>query len=183
MHDIVDFCRRSDILCQGRGSAANSAVCFALGITSVDPVANHLLFEALPRPSATVHRHRRRHRSDRREEAIQYVYGKYGRDYSAQVANVITYRRKSAVRDTARASLRDRAAGRMEPDARQAPDDVTALAARAADPRPARHLGIHSGGMVICDRPIADVCPTEWARMPGAAMLQWDKDDCAAIAW
>ncbi|HNP55411.1 MAG TPA: error-prone DNA polymerase [Gordonia sp. (in: high G+C Gram-positive bacteria)] len=181
VHDIVDFCRRSDILCQGRGSAANSAVCFALGITSVDPVANHLLFERFLSPErdgppdidVDIE-------SDRREEAIQYVYGKYGRDYSAQVANVITYRRKSAVRDTARAlgyATGQQDAWSRMPD--EAPDDVTALAAQIRGLP--RHLGIHSGGMVICDRPIADVCPTEWARMPGRSVLQWDKDDCAAI--
>ncbi len=181
VHDIVDFCRRSDILCQGRGSAANSAVCFALGITSVDPVANQLLFERFLSPErdgppdidVDIE-------SDRREEAIQYVYGKYGRDYSAQVANVITYRRRSAVRDTARAL--GYATGQQDAWSRtpeEAPADVADLAAQIAGLP--RHLGIHSGGMVICDRPIADVCPTEWARMAGRSVLQWDKDDCAAI--
>ncbi len=181
VHDIVEFCRRSDILCQGRGSAANSAVCFALGITSVDPVANQLLFERFLSPErdgppdidVDIE-------SDRREEAIQYVYAKYGRDYSAQVANVITYRRRSAVRDTARAlgyATGQQDAWSRSPD--EAPADVRELAAQIAGLP--RHLGIHSGGMVICDRPIADVCPTEWARMSGRSVLQWDKDDCAAI--
>ncbi|MFT4199568.1 error-prone DNA polymerase [Gordonia sp. (in: high G+C Gram-positive bacteria)] len=181
VHDIVHFCRTHDILCQGRGSAANSAVCFALGVTSVDPVANHLLFERFLSPErdgppdidVDIE-------SDRREEAIQYVYGKYGRDYSAQVANVITYRRRSAVRDTARAlgyATGQQDAWSRMPD--EAPDDVTEMAAQIKGLP--RHLGIHSGGMVICDRPIADVCPTEWARMENRSVLQWDKDDCAAI--
>ena len=179
--DIVDFCRRNDILCQGRGSAANSAVCYALGITNVDPVANELLFERFLSPErdgppdidVDIE-------SDRREEAIQYVYRRYGRKYSAQVANVITYRGRSSVRDMARAlgyaSGQQDAWSKM-PDT--APDDVLDLASEIANMP--RHLGIHSGGMVICDRPIADVCPTEWARMENRSVLQWDKDDCAAI--
>lgn len=181
VHDIVEFCKRNDILCQGRGSAANSAVCYALGITNVDPVANQLLFERFLAPErdgppdidVDIE-------SDRREEAIQYVYARHGRAYSAQVANVITYRGRSAIRDMARALGYDpgqQDAWSKVPDS--APDDVRALAAEVASLP--RHLGIHSGGMVICDRPIADVCPTEWARMAGRSVLQWDKDDCAAI--
>ncbi len=181
VHDIVAFCRRSDILCQGRGSAANSAVCYALGITNVDPVANHLLFERFLSPErdgppdidVDIE-------SDRREEVIQYVYAKHGRSHSAQVANVITYRGRSAIRDTARAlgyATGQQDAWSKVPDS--APDDVRELAAQISSLP--RHLGIHSGGMVICDRPIADVCPTEWARMAGRSVLQWDKDDCAAV--
>lgn len=179
--DIVNFCKRSDILCQGRGSAANSAVCYALGITNVDPVSNALLFERFLSPErdgppdidVDIE-------SDRREEAIQYVYRRYGRDYSAQVANVITYRGRSAIRDMARAL--GYATGQQDAWSRtpeSAPDDVTELAGEILGMP--RHLGIHSGGMVICDRPIADVCPTEWARMANRSVLQWDKDDCAAI--
>jgi error-prone DNA polymerase len=179
--DIVDFCKANDILCQGRGSAANSAVCYALGITNVDPVANKLLFERFLAPErdgppdidVDIE-------SDRREEAIQYVYRRYGRDYSAQVANVITYRGKSAVRDMSRAlgyATGQQDAWSRAPD--EAPADVTRLAGEILGMP--RHLGIHSGGMVICDRPIADVCPTEWARMADRSVLQWDKDDCAAI--
>lgn len=179
--DIVDFCKENDILCQGRGSAANSAVCFAIGITNVDPVANELLFERFLSPErdgppdidVDIE-------SDRREEAIQHVYAKYGRKYSAQVANVITYRGKSAIRDMARAlgySTGQQDAWAKMPD--EAPADVTDLAGQILTMP--RHLGIHSGGMVICDRPIADVCPTEWARMENRSVLQWDKDDCAAI--
>ena len=181
VHDITQFCRRNNILCQGRGSAANSAVCYALGVTAVDPVANGLLFERFLSPARDgppdididIE-------SDLREQVIQYVYARYGRDYAAQVANVITYRRRSAVRDMARAlgfsqGQQDAWSKRGE----DVPEAVLDLAAQIADLP--RHMGIHSGGMVICDRPIADVCPVEWARMPGRSVLQWDKDDCAAI--
>ncbi|WP_280261940.1 error-prone DNA polymerase [Nocardia wallacei] len=191
VHDIVAFCRDNGILCQGRGSAANSAVCYAIGITNVDPVANNLLFERFLSPERDgppdididIE-------SDRREEAIQHVYTKYGREYAAQVANVITYRGKSAVRDAARAlgfspgqqdawsKQVNRWTGVAEETHTDIPGEVLALAGEI-EGLP-RHLGIHSGGMVICDRPVADVCPVEWARMPGRSVLQWDKDDCAA---
>ena len=202
--NITSFCRSRDIYCQGRGSAANSAVCYVLGITNVDSVALGLLFERFLSPERDgppdididIE-------SDRREEVIQYVYGRYGRDRTAQVANVIAYRGRSAVRDMAKAlghpparqdawakSL-DRyggldkmvAAGTDEDAAARDPDaigaDVLRLAARAEGGP--RHLGIHSGGMVICDRPIAEVCPVEWASMAERSVLQWDKDDCAAV--
>ncbi|MFM9034038.1 MAG: error-prone DNA polymerase [Mycobacterium sp.] len=193
VHDITQFCRRNNILCQGRGSAANSAVCYALGVTSVDPVANGLLFERFLSPARDgppdididIE-------SDLRENVIQYVYARYGRDYAAQVANVITYRGRSAVRDTARAlgfsqgqqDAWSKQISRWGPltdsgDLDGIPGQVADLAGQIADLP--RHMGIHSGGMVICDRPIADVCPVEWARMPGRSVLQWDKDDCAAI--
>lgn len=181
VHDITQFCRRNDILCQGRGSAANSAVCYALGVTAVDPVANGLLFERFLSPvrdgppdiDIDIE-------SDLRERAIQYVYERYGRDYAAQVANVITYRGRSAVRDMARAlgfsqGQQDAWSKHIE----DAPEAVIDLATQIKDLP--RHMGIHSGGMVICDRPIADVCPVEWARMANRSVLQWDKDDCAAI--
>jgi len=181
VHDITQFCRRNDILCQGRGSAANSAVCYALGVTAVDPVANGLLFERFLSPARDgppdididIE-------SDLREQVIQYVYGRYGRDYAAQVANVITYRQRSAIRDMARALGFSQ--GQQDAWSKQAediPESVTDLANQIADLP--RHMGIHSGGMVICDRPIADVCPVEWARMANRSVLQWDKDDCAAI--
>ena len=181
VHDITQFCRRNNILCQGRGSAANSAVCYALGVTAVDPVANGLLFERFLSPARDgppdididIE-------SDLREKVIQYVYARYGRDYAAQVANVITYRSRSAVRDMARAlgfAQGQQDAWSKEPE--DAPEAVLDLAAQIK--HLPRHLGIHSGGMVICDRPIADVCPVEWARMAGRTVLQWDKDDCAAI--
>jgi error-prone DNA polymerase len=193
VHDIVRFCRKNDILCQGRGSAANSAVCFALGITGVDAVRYELLFERFLAPARDgppdidldIE-------SDRREEVIQYVYEKHGRRHAAQVANVITYRAKSAVRDMARAlghSVGQQDAWSKQIDRwgplRTAADDcdiplpVLELAAQLENCP--RHLGIHSGGMVICDRPVSEVCPVERARMENRTVLQWDKDDCASI--
>lgn len=190
--DIVQFCERNDILCQGRGSAANSAVCFSLGITKADAVSLGLLFERFlsaerdgpPDIDLDIE-------SDRREEVIQYVYERYGRLRAAQVANVITYRARSAVRDMARAlgysaAEQDAFSRRFDswsPVREQrevtVPDLVVQLAQRVQDAP--RHLGIHSGGMVICDRPVSEVCPVEWATMPGRSVLQWDKDDCAAV--
>jgi len=190
--DIVEFCRRSGIFCQGRGSAANSAVCYALGITCADAVALGLLFERFLSPERDgppdidldIE-------SDRREEAIQYVYGRYGRDRAAQVANVITYRPRSAVRDMGRAL--GFATGQLDAWSKQVdlwgplswtqdhdiPVPVMELAAQVQ--HFPRHLGIHSGGMVLCDRPVVEVCPVEWARMADRSVLQWDKDDCAAV--
>src|SRR6266568_3386207 len=190
--DIVQFCERADIYCQGRGSAANSAVCYAIGITKADAVSLGLLFERFLSPE-------RDGPPDidldieagRREEAIQYVYQRYGRDRAAQVANVITYRPRSAVRDMGRAL--GYAPGQLDAWAKQldlwgplgeaadhdVPSTVMELAAQIQGfPR---HLGIHSGGMVICDRPVLEVCPVEWATMKDRSVLQWDKDDCAAI--
>ena len=191
--DLVEFCRRSDIFCQGRGSAANSAVCYALGITKADAVSLGLLFERFlsterdgpPDIDIDIE-------SDRREEVIQYVYERYGRHHTAQVANVITYRARSAVRDMAKAlghstGQQDAYAkqvdgwGGVEATASQ-PDCCIPTAvldlARQIEDAP-RHLGIHSGGMVICDRPVIEVCPVEWGRMDKRSVLQWDKDDCA----
>ncbi len=193
VYDITRFCRENNILCQGRGSAANSAVCYALGVTAVDPVANELLFERFLSPARDgppdididIE-------SDEREKVIQYVYDKYGRDYAAQVANVITYRGRIAVRDMARAlafsqGQQDAWSKQIShwngladsPDIEDIPEQVIELATQVQNLP--RHMGIHSGGMVICDRPIADVCPVEWARMENRSVLQWDKDDCAAI--
>jgi error-prone DNA polymerase len=193
VHDIVQFCNDNGILCQGRGSAANSAVCFALGITSVDPVQHGLLFERFlstgrdgpPDIDLDIEHHRR-------EDVIQYVYGAYGRGKAAQVANVIAYRPRMAIRDAGRAlgfspeqqnawskqvGPRSYAAGQPVPPDAGIPEEVIALAERMQ--KLPRHLGIHSGGMVICDRPVGEVCPVEWARMPNRSVLQWDKDDCA----
>jgi error-prone DNA polymerase len=190
--DIVRFCREANIYCQGRGSAANSAVCYALRITNVDPVAHRLLFERFLAPErdgppdidVDIE-------SDRREEVIQYVYGKYGRRHTAQVANVITYRPKSAIRDVARAfghsvgqqdawsKNLDRWHDLAASDTTTIPDQVVHYATELLTAP--RHLGIHSGGMVICHRPVTEVCPVEWATMPGRSVLQWDKDDCAEI--
>lgn len=296
VYDLVDFCRRNGILAQGRGSAANSAVCYALGITAVDAVKHGLLFERFLAPERDgppdididIE-------SVRREEVIQYVYEKFGRRHAAQVANVISYRPRSAVRDAARALGYDIGQqdawsksierwGSLKPPATPAPAagtvpdggvaagssapsaeppsagpqnktaakdsrmtalwgpreprphaghlgpgrtntggpgifvDVLADESRApGEPRPARaddshdvvpfrtppsaaeegeipddvldladrmlrlprHLGIHSGGMVMCDRPVIEVVPVEWARMEGRTVLQWDKEDCA----
>src|SRR6266540_3726013 len=190
--DIVQFCLREEIYCQGRGSAANSAVCYALGITKADAVSLGLLFERFLSPE-------RDGPPDidldieagRREEAIQYVYQRYGRDRAAQVANVITYRPRSAVRDMGRAL--GYAPGQLDAWSKQV-DEWGPLEATVEHDIPAqvmelarellrfpRHLGIHSGGMVICDRPVVEVCPVEWATMKDRSVLQWGKDDCAAV--
>ncbi len=190
--DIVRFCKEADILCQGRGSAANSAVCYALEICHADPVKWNLLFERFLAPERDgppdididIE-------SDRREEAIQYVYEKHGRFHAAQVANVITYRAPSAIRDAAKAlghspgrqdaysKLVDRWGGTRQQTAGEIPADVLELAARIEDfPR---HLGIHSGGMVISKQPVSEVVPVEWATMKDRSILQWDKDDCATV--
>jgi error-prone DNA polymerase len=197
--DVVEFCRTHDIYCQGRGSAANSAVCYALGVTKADAVELGLLFErflSLERDGPPDIDLDIEHQ--RREEVIQHVYGKYGRERAAQVANVITYRPRSALREMAKAvglspghadaltkwidrwsrgtggfdSLRD------DTGAPPVPKLALDLAEQVLDfPR---HLGIHSGGMVMADRPLTECCPVEWARMDDRSVLQWDKDDCAA---
>ncbi|MFM1791248.1 MAG: polymerase subunit alpha [Actinomycetota bacterium] len=193
--DIVRFCEENGILCQGRGSAANSAVCFSLGITKADAVSLGLLFERFLSPERDgppdididIE-------SGRREEVIQYVYERHGRHHAAQVANVITYRSRSAVRDMARAlghspkkqdswSKQVDAWGTVAVTAANDDHDIPGLVLEMAaevENMP-RHLGIHSGGMVICDRPIIEVCPVEWGRMQNRSVLQWDKDDCASI--
>src|SRR4051812_12842906 len=189
--DIVEFCNRKDIFCQGRGSAANSAVCYALRITNADAVKLGLLFERFLSPErdgppdidVDIE-------SDRREEVIQYVYERYGRERAAQVANVITYRPRSAVRDMAKAlgfasGQQDAWSKQVDPwgplswtQDHDIPAPVMELAGELQ--HFPRHLGIHSGGMVLCDRPVVEVCPVEWARMENRSVLQWDKDDCAA---
>ncbi len=188
--DITEFCRANNIYCQGRGSAANSAVCYSLGITNADAVALHLFFERFlseardgpPDIDVDIE-------SGRREEVIQYVFSRYGRHHAAQVAAVSTYRPRSALRDVARAFgyseqeanyFRDH----VDRSTMSAPDGaVPALVSTMAEQllgRP-RHLGIHSAGMVLCDRPVLEVCPVQWGRTPARSVLQWDKDDCAAI--
>ncbi len=188
--DIVEHCRRAGIYCQGRGSAATSAVCYVLGVTLVDAVTLGLLFERFLSPARDgppdidldIE-------SGRREEVIQYVYDRYGRHHAAQVANVITYRARSAIRDVGKALGHDpdevdrwaKVTDRGHPlaDRGDLPPAVRRMAGEVLGfPR---HLGVHSGGMVICDRPVTEVCPVEWARMPGRTVLQWDKDDCAAV--
>jgi error-prone DNA polymerase len=204
--DIVEFCRASDILVQGRGSAANSAVCYALGITAVDPVGMDLLFERflsetrgewpdidLDLPSG-----------ERREAAIQYVYRRYGRLGAGMTANVISYRGRSAAREVGKAlglpaDMQDRLARLVENWGYQDPEAVLTrhLAEAGCDTRHPRirkfaalwtrlqdlprHLGQHSGGMVIAAGRLDDVVPLEPATMPGRVVVQWDKDDCAAL--
>ena len=188
--DIVEECQRRRILSQGRGSAASSAVCYVLGITAVDAVKYQLPFERFiattreEEPDIDVDIE-----SDRREEIIQHVYDTYGRDKAAQVCNVITYRPKMAVRDMAKAL--GYSTGQQDAWSKQidswgplvAADDVPAEVVDLAGQllQFPRHLGIHSGGMVLTDRPVGEVCPIEWARMANRSVLQWDKDDCAAM--
>ena len=202
--DIVNFCRQQDILVQGRGSAANSAVCYSLGITAVDPVGMDLLFERflseergewpdidLDLPSG-----------DRRERVIQHVYEKYGRLGAAMTANVITYRGRSAAREVGKAlgfeaAQIDRLAKVMNnfefTDAAETlPRHLASVGLDLHAERVRhfarlwgemqdlpRHLGQHSGGMVICQGQLDAVVPLENASMPGRVVVQWDKDDCA----
>jgi error-prone DNA polymerase len=202
--DIVNFCRQQDILVQGRGSAANSAVCYSLGITAVDPVGMDLLFERflseergewpdidLDLPSG-----------DRRERVIQHVYDKYGTHGAGMTANVITYRGRSAAREVGKAlglepALIDRLAKVMNQFEFINPADTLGrnLAAAGLDGENRRvqhfarlwyqmqdlprHLGQHSGGMVISQGALSSVVPLENASMPGRVVVQWDKDDCA----
>jgi error-prone DNA polymerase len=191
VHDIVAEARRRGILCQGRGSAANSAVCYLLHITAVDPILYRLPFERFlsslreEEPDIDVD-----FDSDRREEIIQWVYARYGRERSAQVANVIQYRPKNAVRDMARAlgyspGQQDAWSKQVErwgaelssmPD-HDIPDLVVDYAGELL--KAPRHLGIHSGGMVLTERPVGEVVPIEHARMENRTVIQWDKDDAA----
>jgi error-prone DNA polymerase len=200
--DIINFCREHNIMVQGRGSAANSAVCYCLGITPVDPVSGHLVFERflnesrkgwpdidLDLPSG-----------DRREAVIQEIYRRYGKHGAAMTANVITYRGRSAAREIGKAlnfspSVIDRfshlfASGdfphtlELESQIEQAglPKDHPRMPAfvrlyHAIYGLP-RHLGQHSGGMIICQNKLSSFVPLENASMPGRVVAQWDKDDC-----
>jgi error-prone DNA polymerase len=202
--DVVNYCRQQNILVQGRGSAANIAVCYSLGITAVDPIKMELLFERflseergewpdidLDLPSG-----------DRRERVIQHVYEKYGRLGAAMTANVITYRGRSAAREVGKAlSLDDEQIDRLakvmhhfeyrDPNETLARNmELTGLAMdtprvqmfaelwSAIQDLP-RHLGQHSGGMVVCQGQLDSVVPLEPASMPDRVVIQWDKDDCA----
>jgi error-prone DNA polymerase len=188
--DIVDFAKGRGILCQGRGSAASSAVCYLLGITAIDAIYYELPFERFlssirdEEPDIDVD-----FDSDRREEVIQYVYSKYGRENAAQVANVVTYTPRNAIRDMAKAfghgpGQQDAWSKRLErwgdpiaEDLADIPLGVRQLTGELLGfPR---HLGIHSGGMVMTERPIGEVVPIEHARMDKRTVLQWEKDDCA----
>ena len=202
--DIVNYCRQHGILVQGRGSAANSAVCYSLGITAVDPIGMELLFERflseergewpdidLDLPSG-----------DRREQVIQHVYQRYGRLGAGMTANVITYRGRSAAREVGKAlSIEperiDRLAKAMSHFEWTDPDETLAKNLRDTGFNPEdptirlfgdlwrrvqdlpRHLGQHSGGMVICQGRLDEVVPLENASMPDRVVVQWDKDDCA----
>src|SRR3974390_153586 len=204
--DIVRFCRENNILVQGRGSGANSAVCYALGITAVDPVGMELLFERflseergewpdidLDLPSG-----------DQRERAIQYVYERYGKLGAAMTANVITYRGKSAAREVGKVlGFDEETLDRLSSlvgnfEFRGAEDNwqtyfehagfdlrhflirkYLELCNRIQDLP--RHLGQHSGGMVVCQGQLDSVMPLEPATMPGRVVVQWDKDDCAEM--
>ncbi|HKV56015.1 MAG TPA: PHP domain-containing protein, partial [Candidatus Binataceae bacterium] len=204
--DIVQFCRENRIMAQGRGSAANSAVCYALGITAVDAVRMELLFERflseergewpdidIDLPSG-----------DQREKAIQYVYRRYGERGAAMTANVITYRVRSAVREAAKVlgfppDQVDRLAKlNYVYEFQDQHDEFTALLRKGGvDPDAPRmrmlteivrrlqglprHLGQHSGGMVIGAGPLDEIVPLEPATMPGRVVIQWDKDDCADL--
>ncbi len=191
VHDIVAEARRRGILCQGRGSAAASAVCYLLGITAVDPILYKLPFERFlattrqEEPDIDVD-----FDSRRREEIIQWVYRRYGRERAAQVANVIQYRPKNAVRDMARAL--GFSPGQQDAWSRQVDGWSTGLEVADEHDIPAnvieyagellkapRHLGIHSGGMVLTARPVGEVVPVEHARMEDRTVIQWDKDDAA----
>lgn len=235
--EIVDFCQERGILCQGRGSAANSAVCYALGITAVDAIRHRLLFERFlstgrsSPPDIDVDIE-----AGRREEVIQHVYEFYGRERAAQVANVITYRPRSAMRDAARAlgypaglaaawskgisrhsfaSLEENrakgsgrgkkededgaerkeeeGAGRKRVQTRGSGSEGSGaekdegnsgapplvLSVASALHKLPRHMGIHSGGMVLSDQPVSGICPIVWAAKEGRSVLQWDKEDCA----
>jgi error-prone DNA polymerase len=207
--DIVQFCQREKILVQGRGSAANSAVCYALSITAVDPVKMDLLFERflseergewpdidLDLPSG-----------DQREKVIQHVYGKYGPYGAGMTANVITYRDRSAARETGKAlgysaeqvdNLSKQLGGWSFGEIREPIAQLESeIAAAGLDPRDVRskhflqlflqiqnlprHLGQHSGGMVVAAGRLDEVVPLEPASMPGRVVVQWDKDDCADL--
>jgi error-prone DNA polymerase len=200
--DIVNYARQENILVQGRGSAANSAVCYALGITAVDPVGSDLLFERflsesrqtwpdidLDLPSG-----------DRREKVIQEVFRRYGRHGAAMIANVITYRGRSAMREIGKALNFPEDTLKRFSDLFASGDFAHTLeledqVVRAGIPRSherfqpliqlyhrmyglPRHLGQHSGGMVICQDRLDQMVPLENASMPGRTVVQWDKDDC-----
>jgi error-prone DNA polymerase len=200
--DIVNFCRENNVMVQGRGSAANSAVCFCLAITPVDPVSNHLVFERflnesrkgwpdidLDLPSG-----------DRRESVIQEIYRRYGKQGAAMTANVITYRGRSAAREIGKAlnfapNILDRFSHLFANGDFPHTLDLQSQIEQAGLPRehprmPAfvrlyqmiyglpRHLGQHSGGMIICQNQLSKIVPLENASMPGRVVAQWDKDDC-----
>ena len=195
MHEIVEYCRRARILCQGRGSAANSAVCFALGITGVDPTQVNLLLERfISRERAEPPDIDLDIEHNRREEVIQHVYKKYGRTHAAMVANVVRYRHRSAIREVGKvlevpATGLDRLARQVshghwdEAFIRQAGLDpenpaLRHLAALVLEIQDfPRHLSIHPGGFLLGHHPVHDLVPIENATMEGRTVIQWDKED------
>ncbi|MGA3038395.1 MAG: error-prone DNA polymerase [Vulcanimicrobiaceae bacterium] len=189
--DIVRAAEELRVLCQGRGSAANSAVCYALGITAVDPVGMELLFERfLTEERGEVPDIDIDFAHQDREKIIQYVYQRYGREHAAMTAEVITYHERSAIRDIGKAlglGLEQVENVAREYDAQEALDGATSVVdpeiqtlmttfCRRIDGFP-RHMGIHSGGMVITRDPLVCVAPVEWATMRDRTIVQWDKDD------
>jgi error-prone DNA polymerase len=200
--DIVNFCREHNVMVQGRGSAANSVVCYCLGITPVDPVSSHLVFERflnerrkgwpdidLDLPSG-----------DRRESVIQEIYRRYGKHGAAMTANVITYRGRSVAREIGKAlnfspSILDRFSHLFANGDFPHTLDLTSQIEQAGLPKThprmpgfirlyqaiyglPRHLGQHSGGMIICQNKLSSFVPLENASMSGRVVAQWDKDDC-----
>jgi error-prone DNA polymerase len=200
--DITRFCREKRILCQGRGSAANSAVCYCLGVTAVDPIKLKLLFERFlseerkEAPDIDIDI-----ANNRREEVIQYVYAKYGREHAAMVCEVISYRGRSAVREVGKAlgfsvdevnklsKLMDHYSEGVELEKR-----VQEAGLKVQNRRVRllvdlcqqirgfpRHLGIHVGGMIVTKRPLSEIVPIENATMPNRTVIQWDKDDAQDV--
>ncbi len=202
--DVVRFARQRGILCQGRGSAANSAVCYVLGVTSIDPVRMGLLFERFisaergEPPDIDID-----FEHERREEVLQYVYQRYGRAHAGMVCEVITYRTRSALRDVGKAlglsltqvdrltkavshhqdptTISDATLAQAGLDPAQAPRVRQVLALAGELQGFPRHLSIHVGGFVITRRPLSETVPIEPASMPGRTIVQWDKDDLAAL--
>jgi error-prone DNA polymerase len=198
VYDIVAYARSQNILCQGRGSAANSAVCFCLGITEVDPARMEMLVERFiskernEPPDIDVD-----FEHERREEVIQYIYAKYGRERAALAATVITYRPRSALRDMGKVlGLSDLQVGRLSRSMQwwdgQSVDDSRILEAGLSPDSPVikrllylvreligfpRHLSQHVGGFVISDAPLYELVPVENATMPERTVIQWEKND------
>lgn len=187
--DIVQFARRRGILCQGRGSAANSVVCYVLGITAIDPIQMNLLFERFisaernEPPDIDVD-----FEHERREEVIQYIYQKYGRDRAGMVSAVVTYRRRSAFREVCKAfgvPVGQLSARKVEREffeltkTQKDPEKLFAEVSHFAHELQGfpRHLSIHSGGFTLSADPIIDIVPIEPARMEGRTIIQWDKYD------
>ncbi len=195
--DIVQFARSRDIYCQIRGSGADSAICRCIGLTRVDPIRLQLPFERFLSsergrpPDIDID-----FEAERREEVIQYCYARYGRERAAMVSNVITYRARSVLQDVGKAfgltqaqvnaltKYLDTRSPKNLSEELDLPNGLTSEliydACRRLDGFP-RHLGIHSGGMVVAKRPLWEVVPMEWGRMEDRSVLQWDKDDCASM--